>query len=122
MKTEFLNQTEILLSPINDFKKPSSLSFNLIDNPDLAQTVAVTCLALKIQVKITGLQTLKIKETDRILALYNELSKLGAKIIFDDTSIEIIPPLNLNKNIEILLIGKKNGDEIIPIIHNKFVI
>ena len=101
VKTEFLNQTEILLSPINDFKKPSSLSFNLIDNPDLAQTVAVTCLALKIQVKITGLQTLKIKETDRILALYNELSKLGAKIIFDDTSIEIIPPVNLNKNIEI---------------------
>ena len=101
VKTEFLNQTEILLSPINDFKKPSSLSFNLIDNPDLAQTVAVTCLALKIQVKITGLQTLKIKETDRILALHNELSKLGAKIIFDDASIEIIPPVNFNKNIEI---------------------
>ena len=101
VKTEFLNQNEILLSPINDFKKPSSLSFNLIDNPDLAQTVAVTCLALKIQVKITGLQTLKIKETDRILALYNELSKLGAKIIFDDASIEIIPPVNFNKNIEI---------------------
>ncbi len=101
VKTEFLNQNEILLSPINDFKKPSSLSFNLIDNPDLAQTVAVTCLALKIQVKITGLQTLKIKETDRILALHNELSKLGAKIIFDDASIEIIPPVNLNKNIEI---------------------
>ena len=101
VKTEFLNQNEILLSPIDDYERPSSLSFNLIDNPDLAQTVAVTCLALKIQVKITGLQTLKIKETDRILALYNELSKLGAKIIFDDTSIEIIPPINLNKNIEI---------------------
>ena len=101
VKTEFLNQNEILLSPIEDYERPSSLSFNLIDNPDLAQTVAVTCLALKIQVKITGLQTLKIKETDRILALYNELSKLGAKIIFDDTSIEIIPPVNLNKNIEI---------------------
>ena len=97
VKTEFLNQNEILLSPINDYKRPSSLSFNLIDNPDLAQTVAVTCLALKIQVKITGLQTLKIKETDRILALYNELSKLGAKIIFDDDSIEIIPPVNLIK-------------------------
>ena len=101
VKTEFLNQNEILLSPIDDYERPSSLSFNLIDSPDLAQTVAVTCLALKIQVKITGLQTLKIKETDRILALYNELSKLGAKIIFDDTSIQIIPPVNLNKNIEI---------------------
>jgi 3-phosphoshikimate 1-carboxyvinyltransferase len=101
VKTEFLNQNEILLSPIDDYERPSSLSFNLIDNPDLAQTVAVTCLALKIQVKITGLQTLKIKETDRILALYNEMSKLGAKIIFDDASIEIIPPVNFNKNIEI---------------------
>ena len=101
VKTEFLNQNEILLSPIDDYERPSSLSFNLIDNPDLAQTVAVTCLALKIQVKITGLQTLKIKETDRILALHNELSKLGAKIIFDDVSIEIIPPVNFNKNIEI---------------------
>ena len=101
VKTEFLNQNEILLSPIDDYERPSSLSFNLIDNPDLAQTVAVTCLALKIQVKITGLQTLKIKETDRILALHNELSKLGAKIIFDDASIEIIPPVNFNKNIEI---------------------
>ena len=101
VKTEFLNQNEILLSPIGDYERPSSLSFNLIDNPDLAQTVAVTCLALKIQVKITGLQTLKIKETDRILALHNELSKLGAKIIFDDASIEIIPPVNFNKNIEI---------------------
>ena len=101
VKTKFLNQNEILLSPIDDYERPSSLSFNLIDNPDLAQTVAVTCLALKIQVKITGLQTLKIKETDRILALHNELSKLGAKIIFDDASIEIIPPVNFNKNIEI---------------------
>ena len=101
VKTEFLNQNEILLSPIDDYERPSSLSFNLIDSPDLAQTVAVTCLALKIQVKITGLQTLKIKETDRILALHNELSKLGAKIIFDDASIEIIPPVNFNKNIEI---------------------
>ena len=101
VKTEFLNQNEILLSPIDDYERPSSLSFNLIDNPDLAQTVAVTCLALKIQVKITGLQTLKIKETDRILALHNELSKLGGKIIFDDASIEIVPPVNFNKNIEI---------------------
>jgi len=101
VKTEFLNQNEILLSPIDDYERPSSLSFNLIDNPDLAQAVAVTCLALKIQVKITGLQTLKIKETDRILALHNELSKLGGKIIFDDASIEIIPPVNFNKNIEI---------------------
>ena len=58
-------------------------------------------MALKIHVKITGLQTLKIKETDRILALYNELSKFGAKIKFDDSSIEISPPTEFNININI---------------------
>ena len=101
VKTNFLNENEILISPIKNYKRPDKLSFNLIDSPDLAQTVAVTCMALKIHVKITGLQTLKIKETDRILALYNELSKFGAKIKFDDSSIEISPPTEFNININI---------------------
>ena len=101
VKTNFLNENEILISPIKNYKRPDKLSFNLIDSPDLAQTVAVTCMALKIPVKITGLQTLKIKETDRILALYNELSKFGAKIKFDDSSIEISPPTEFNININI---------------------
>jgi 3-phosphoshikimate 1-carboxyvinyltransferase len=101
VKTNFLNENEILISPIKNYKRPDKLSFNLIDSPDLAQTVAVTCMALKIPVKIIGLQTLKIKETDRILALYNELSKFGAKIKFDDSSIEISPPTEFNININI---------------------
>ncbi|NLI36325.1 MAG: 3-phosphoshikimate 1-carboxyvinyltransferase [Bacteroidales bacterium] len=47
------------------------------DIPDLAQTVIVTCTLLGIPFRITGLQTLKIKETDRVLALERELYKLG---------------------------------------------
>lgn len=47
------------------------------DIPDLAQTFAVTCALLDIPFRFTGLQTLKIKETDRIAALIAELRKLG---------------------------------------------
>lgn len=47
------------------------------DEPDLAQTFAVTCAFLNIPFKLTGLHTLKIKETDRISALMNELAKFG---------------------------------------------
>ena len=101
VETKFLNASEILLSPIKKYKKPNNLSLNLIDSPDLAQTIAVTCMALKIPVEITGLQTLKIKETDRILALNNELTKLGAKIKCDDSSIVIYPPKEIKKNINI---------------------
>ena len=101
VETKFLNGSEILLSPTKKYKKPNNLSLNLIDSPDLAQTIAVTCMALKIPVEITGLQTLKIKETDRILALHNELTKLGAKIKYDDSSIAIHPPKEIKKNINI---------------------
>lgn len=50
---------------------------NLIEIPDLAQTFVVTCALLNIPFRFTGLQSLKIKETDRIEALKTELKKLG---------------------------------------------
>lgn len=50
---------------------------NFINEPDLAQTFAVVCCLLNIPFFFSGLQTLKIKETDRIVALINELNKLG---------------------------------------------
>ncbi|TLX76149.1 3-phosphoshikimate 1-carboxyvinyltransferase [Labilibacter sediminis] len=52
-------------------------NYNFIEQPDLAQTFAVTCCCLGIPFKFTGLQTLKIKETDRINALIDELKKMG---------------------------------------------
>ncbi len=62
-------------------------SFDLTSNPDLAQTICVTCLGLGIKCSLTGLHTLKIKETDRLLALKKELSKFNLKVIITDDSI-----------------------------------
>ena len=55
-------------------------SYHFADQPDLAQTVIVTCCLLGIPFRCDGLQSLKIKETDRIVALINELAKLGYRL------------------------------------------
>ncbi|MGZ3778077.1 MAG: 3-phosphoshikimate 1-carboxyvinyltransferase [Mucilaginibacter sp.] len=55
--------------------------FDMKSCPDLAQTVIVVCAALGHDATFTGLETLKIKETDRVLALQNELAKIGVKLI-----------------------------------------
>lgn len=51
--------------------------YNFVNQPDLAQTFVVTCCMMGIPFLFTGLQTLKIKETDRIEALKVEMKKLG---------------------------------------------
>lgn len=61
----------------NEHKVVKSLNIDLCETPDLAQTVVVTACALEIPFHITGLQTLKIKETDRIEALRTQLLKMG---------------------------------------------
>lgn len=53
------------------------LEQDFLECPDLAQTVAVTCAALGVQGLFSGLETLRIKETDRITAIKQELQKLG---------------------------------------------
>lgn len=67
--------------------RPERLDYNFIDEPDLAQTVVVTCVALNIPFRFTGLRSLKIKETDRIAALIKELGKLGYSLQEEDNSI-----------------------------------
>ncbi len=59
---------------------PKQLNLNFIENPDVAQTFAVLCVMKKIPFHFTGLETLKIKETNRIAALQDELAKFGARI------------------------------------------
>jgi 3-phosphoshikimate 1-carboxyvinyltransferase len=56
------------------------LNLNLINTPDIAQTIAVTCFGLGIECFLSGLHTLKIKETDRLVALKNEIEKLGGEV------------------------------------------
>lgn len=60
---------------------------NFIDQPDLAQTFVVTCAMLGIHFRFTGLQSLKIKETDRIAALITEMKKLGYLLTESEGSI-----------------------------------
>jgi len=56
---------------------PKSINLNLKDSPDLAQTIIVTCLGLGVDCTLDGLHTLKIKETDRLIALKNEIEKFN---------------------------------------------
>lgn len=60
--------------------KPEKLVQDFIENPDVAQTMACLCVALNVPFHFSGLKTLKIKETNRIAALQNELAKFGALI------------------------------------------
>lgn len=64
---------------------------NLKNSPDIAQTIAVTCFGLGIGCRLNGLHTLKIKETDRLSALKNEIEKLGGKIKITDDSLILEP-------------------------------
>lgn len=68
-------------------QRASRLDEDLVDIPDLAQTFVVTCALLNIPFRFTGLQSLKIKETDRITALVTELRKLGYLIHEEANSI-----------------------------------
>lgn len=72
-------------------------NYDFIECPDIAQTVAVVCAAKGIKAKLTGLQTLKVKETDRIEAIKKELQKFGINVIADNSSIEILPGNLANK-------------------------
>ena len=84
VKTIYLDDHVILKKIESNTNK---FSFDLTSNPDLAQTICVTCLGLGVQCKLTGLHTLKIKETDRLLALKKELSKFNLKVRISDDSI-----------------------------------
>ena len=68
-------------------KTPERLEEDFVDIPDLAQTFVVTCALLNIPFRFTGLQSLKIKETDRIAALRTELKKLGYLIEEENDSV-----------------------------------
>lgn len=67
---------------ISKTQEPSSgiMAYDFTGCPDIAQTLACTCAALQIRFHFTGLQTLKVKETDRILALQQELKKFGIQL------------------------------------------
>ncbi len=77
-----------------------SFSWDFTHCPDLAQTVAVVCAAKNIRAEFTGLQSLRIKETDRIKALQQELAKLGAQLLEEDNRWTLIPAPSLPEFID----------------------
>ena len=81
--------------------KFESVNFDLNNTPDIAQTIVVTCLGLGIGCHLTGLHTLKIKETDRLQALRIELTKLGANISVTNDSLTLLATKNINSNVKI---------------------
>ncbi|CAI8311454.1 MAG: 3-phosphoshikimate 1-carboxyvinyltransferase [Flavobacterium sp. SCGC AAA160-P02] len=99
VKTIFEENT-ILLTKVEVHQK-ESLILDLNKAPDIAQTVAVTCFGLGISCELTGLHTLKIKETDRLEALQVELTKLGAIISVSTHSLQIKSSKKINSNISI---------------------
>ncbi len=75
--------------------------FDLANAPDIAQTIAVTCFGLEVGCHLTGLHTLKIKETDRLEALNTELSKLGASISVTDKTLTLLPTQTIKTDVAI---------------------
>lgn len=87
---------------MKEAKKLERKIFDFKECPDLAQTVIVCCAALGHDATFTGLETLKIKETDRVNALQTELAKIGVKLIEKNQTYKLdCSGLDLNKKIQI---------------------
>lgn len=90
-----------LYTPNNVVSENNLITLNLNSSPDIAQTIAVTCLGLGLNCHLTGLHTLKIKETDRLAALQTELQKFGAQVVITHDSLTLTSPKILNKNVKV---------------------
>ncbi len=81
------SENSITLKKVSSNIEP--LTLDLKNAPDIAQTIAVTCFTLGIPCDLTGLHTLKIKETDRLVALKTEIEKLGGEVDITDKSLHL---------------------------------
>lgn len=102
IKTIFAeDEHKITLQPEPNFTFPEKIVLDMNNCPDIAQTLCVTAVALKIPFDISGLGTLRVKETDRLLALYNELKKLGTETEITDLTITSVSFGEPEENISI---------------------
>jgi len=92
VQTSFINN-KIILNKVKNLSI-KNINLDLNNAPDIAQTIIVTCLGLGIMCNLTGLHTLKIKETDRLQALKNELEKFGAEVSISVDSIQLNNSVN----------------------------
>ncbi|MBC7411568.1 MAG: 3-phosphoshikimate 1-carboxyvinyltransferase [Bacteroidia bacterium] len=90
----------IVISKIEHFSLPTTFNIDLTNNPDLTQPLAISLAMLGIQSTLTGLQTLTIKETNRIVALVTELAKFNVLCTtnyIDNLIINATPTISYNK-------------------------
>ena len=99
VETSF-EDNSITLKKVRTTRK-DCLQLDLKDAPDIAQTIAVTCFGLGIACELKGLHTLKIKETDRLVALKNELTKLGGEVHITNQSLSLLEATRIVKDIAI---------------------
>jgi 3-phosphoshikimate 1-carboxyvinyltransferase len=99
VETIFNDNSIILLK--SKTHNPQPITHNLKNAPDIAQTIVVTCFGLGIGCHLSGLHTLKIKETDRLLSLEKELTKLGAQISVSDASLTLEITSKINSDVKI---------------------
>ncbi len=97
--TTFDGNTICLTKTYNVQPTPYTLQLN--NTPDIAQTIAVTCLGLGLGCHLSGLHTLKIKETDRLEALQMELTKLGAEVTVTEDTLTIKATTSIPSNVKI---------------------
>jgi 3-phosphoshikimate 1-carboxyvinyltransferase len=98
--TLFNNNNSITISKTQN-PNQDTINLQLNNAPDIAQTIAVTCFGLGIACDLSGLHTLKIKETDRLEALQTELTKLGATISVTNDSLHLTTNSTINPNVTI---------------------
>ena len=98
VSTEF-NNNSVTISKTSEAKSIKEL--NLQEAPDIAQTIAVTAFGLGLSCYLTGLHTLKIKETDRLVALKTEIEKLGGNVSITNDSLTLEASNSILNNIEI---------------------
>ena len=100
VETTFNSDNSITISKTKNCQL-SIVNYQLNNCPDIAQTIAVTSFGLGIACDLTGLHTLKIKETDRLEALKIELTKLGAEISVTNDSLHLKSSSGIKQNISI---------------------
>lgn len=98
VKSEFSSEgIRLTKQPVKGLK-----SWDFTHCPDLAQTVAVTCAILGQKTEFTGLESLRIKETDRILALQQELAKFNAQLVEGANEVfTLIPSVEIPAEVQI---------------------
>lgn len=99
VETVFFNNTILLKKTVE--VQSDYLEYDLSNAPDIAQTIAVTCLGLGVGCHLTGLHTLPIKETDRLAALQTELGKFGATVDIDSESLTLTAQKQLNSEVTV---------------------